>query len=91
MHAVAFQSWIHGSRCCYSGTGVLRRHADLFCAPSYVLYAATIGGGNGGELGRLWAFIIYSPLIGLFLVLSVSAGLVASHVVYRRSAHSSGA
>jgi hypothetical protein len=63
----------------------------LFCAPSYVLYAATIGGGNGAELGRLWAFIIYSPLIGLFLVLGVSAGLVASHIAYRRLAHPSGA
>jgi uncharacterized membrane protein len=62
----------------------------LFCAPSYAVYTATIGSGVT-ELGMLVAFVFYSPLIGLFLVLSVSAGLVASHIAYRRLAHPSGA
>jgi hypothetical protein len=54
----------------------------LFCASTYALYAATFGGAEFAALG----LILQWPMLGLFLVLRVGAGLVASHVVYRRSA-----
>jgi hypothetical protein len=57
----------------------------LFCVSSYALYTATIDSGKGTELAGV-GFIILSPLLGLFLILSIGAGLVASHIFYRRSA-----
>jgi hypothetical protein len=58
----------------------------LFRASSHALFAAAINGGKGAEFSG-FGFLILSPLIGLFLVLSVSAGLVVSHILHRRSAH----
>jgi hypothetical protein len=57
----------------------------LFCVSCYALYAATIDSGKGTELAGA-GFIILSPLLGVFLILSVGAGLVASHIFYLRSA-----
>ena len=56
----------------------------LFIALICGLYALTFGIERGREYGELGIIILW-PVIGILFVLSLAAGLVASHVVYRRA------